>query len=212
MEIINLAIVEDEKVVRESLVTFFSENRLINISFVAESIEQFLSQLKEAVVLDVNLILLDIGLPGLSGIQGIYHIRKYLPEADIVMLTTFEQDENIFDALCAGACSYISKRTSLVQIQEALYVVHRGGSYMSPSIARKIANKFRPDRQTKTAQLTERQRQIVDALVDGLSYKLIAAKLGVSLDTVRDHIKKIYRALNVNSKAEVIKRSIDGKL
>ena len=209
---INWAIVEDEKVVRESLTTFFSDHRAINIEFTADSIERFLDQLKEAIEINVNLILLDIGLPGMSGIQGIYHIRKYLPEADIVMLTTFEQDDNIFNALCAGACSYISKRTSLAKIQEALFVVHRGGSYMSPSIARKIANKFMPNRQQKTTSLTDRQRQIVSALVDGLSYKMIGDKLGISIDTVRDHIKKIYRALDVNSKAEVIKRSLDGRL
>ena len=78
----------------------------------------------------------------MSGIEGIRHIRQKFPEADIVMLTTFEEDENIFKALCAGACSYISKRTSLAKIQEALFLVHRGGSYMSPSIARKIAKHF----------------------------------------------------------------------
>ncbi|MDF1695036.1 MAG: response regulator [Saprospiraceae bacterium] len=87
-------------------------------------------------------MLLDIGLPGMTGIEGIQHIRSYLPEADIIMFTIFEDDKNIFDALTAGACQYISKRTSLAKIQEALFVVYRGGPYMSPSIARKIAKHF----------------------------------------------------------------------
>ena len=148
----------------------------------------------------------------MTGIQGIQHIRQFLPEADIVMLTSFEDDENIFNALTAGACSYISKRTSLAKIQEALFVIHRGGSYMSPSIARKIARHFMPKVNEKTNLLTPRQYEIVEGLVDGLSYKLIADKLDISIDTVRFHIKRIYRALEVNSKAELIRKSLDGDI
>ena len=148
----------------------------------------------------------------MSGLEGIRHIRQKLPEADIVMLTTFEEDKNIFKALCAGACSYISKRTSLMKIQEALFIINRGGSYMSPSIARKIAKHFMPKAPKEKDLLTPRQIQIVDGLVEGLSYKLIADKLSISIDTVRDHIKRIYRTLEVNSKAEVIRKSLNGDI
>ena len=212
MELIKLGIVEDERMVRESLVSFFSEHRGIQIKLVSDSMESFLEELKTMRSQDINLVLLDIGLPGISGIEGIRHIREKLQQADIVMLTTFEEDENIFKALCAGACSYISKRTSLAQIREALFVVHRGGSYMSPSIARKIAKHFMPKKRTKNDVLSPRQKQIVDALVDGLSYKMVADKLSISIDTVRDHIKRIYRALDVNSKAEVIRKSLEGEI
>lgn len=212
MEQINLCLIEDDPVIRESLQSFFSVHPAIDVNLVAGSVEDFLSQATSAARLNVNLILLDIGLPGMSGIEGIRHIRQKLPEADIVMLTTFEEDDNIFKALCAGACSYISKRTSLAKIQEALFVVHRGGSYMSPSIARKIAGHFMPKAARQGAALTPRQQQIVDALVDGLSYKMIADKLEISIDTVRDHIKRIYRALEVNSKAEVIRKALKGEI
>lgn len=212
METIKLCIIEDDAVIRESLENYFGVNPSIKINLVAHSMEDFFEKANNALSLDINLVLLDIGLPGISGIEGIRHIRQKLPEADIVMLTTFEEDENIFKALCAGACSYISKRTSLIKVQEALFVVHRGGSYMSPSIARKIALHFMPKEKNKDDVLSPRQKQIVDALVDGLSYKLIADKLCISIDTVRDHIKRIYRALEVNSKAEVIRKSLDGEI
>lgn len=212
MEIIKLAIVEDDVLIRESLVKFFGKNPNIDIRLVAGSMEDGLEQLSDRRLGDINLILLDIGLPGMSGLEGIRHLRQKLPEADIVMLTTFEEDDKIFKALCAGACSYISKRTSLLKIQEALVLVRRGGSYMSPSIARKIAQHFMPREARPQDVLTPRQRQIVDGLVEGLSYKLIADKLSISIDTVRDHIKRIYRTLEVNSKAEVIRRALEGDL
>ena len=212
METIKLCIVEDDKVIRESLENYFGINKAIEINLVAGSIEDFLVKVNDSISLEINLVLLDIGLPGMSGIEGIRHIRLKFPEADIVMLTTFEENEKIFKALCAGACSYISKRTSLLKIQEALFVVHRGGSYMSPSIAREIAKHFMPKARKKNDLLTPRQKQIVDGLVDGLSYKLIADKLSISIDTVRDHIKRIYRTLEVNSKAEVIRKSLDGDI
>lgn len=212
MENIKLCIIEDEEVIRESLKSFFGEIPGIEIEVVGVSVEDFLEKAEQAVQLDVNLVLLDIGLPGMTGLEGIRHIRKVLPEADIVMLTTFEEDDKIFKALCAGACSYISKRTPLVKIQEALFVVHRGGSYMSPSIARKVAKHFMPKQKREDDILTPRQQQIIEALVEGLSYKMIADKLSISLDTVRDHIKRIYRTLQVNSKAEVIRMSLNGEI
>jgi len=212
METIKLCIIEDDRVIRESLTQYFGLNPAIRINLVATSVEDFLDQVKEDYSIEVNLVLLDIGLPGMSGLNGIRYIKQKYPEADIVMLTTFEEDDKIFNALCAGACSYISKRTSITKIQDALFIVHRGGSYMSPSIARKIAKHFMPKAKTKEDLLTPRQKQIVDGLVDGLSYKLIADKLNISIDTVRDHIKRIYRALEVNSKAEVIRKSLEGEI
>ena len=212
MENIKLALIEDEPVVRESVQSYLSANPAVTIQLTAASVEAALQHLQNPRNRDINLILLDIGLPGMSGLEGIRHLRQKLPEADIVMLTTFEEDDKIFKALCAGACSYISKRTSLAKIQEALFVVHRGGSYMSPSIARKIAAHFMPRQAKEQDTLTPRQKQIVDGLVEGLSYKLIADKLSISIDTVRDHIKRIYRALEVNSKAEVIRKALKGDI
>ena len=210
MEDIKLAIIEDDAVIKESLETFMVEHPSIEITASVTSVEDFLELAQSIDKPKANVLLLDIGLPGMTGIQGIYHIRKNYPDLDIIMLTTFEEDEKIYDALCAGACSYLSKRTPLIKIREAVFTVYRGGSYMSPSIARKIAERFMP--KPKKEELSERQKQIVQALVDGLSYKMIADKLNISLDTVRDHIKRIYRTLEVNSKIEVIKKVMDGEI
>ena len=213
MESINIAIVEDDPVIRESLENYLGINPALQIVLTADRVEQFLEERKIDSRQKIDLLLLDIGLPGMSGIEGLPHIRKCCPDTDIVMLTTFEEQELIFKALCAGACSYITKRSSLAKIQEAVFIVHRGGSYMSPSIARKIAMHFMPKAEKQEdAILTKRQKEIVSGLVDGLSYKMIANKYNISLDTVRDHIKRIYKTLQVNSKAEVIRIALEGKL
>jgi DNA-binding NarL/FixJ family response regulator len=212
MEKINIAIVEDDNLIRESLENFLCEHPSLSISLVAESVELFLEAIKDASRPVIDLLLLDIELPGMTGIQGIYHIKQKYPQLDIVMLTTFEEEETIFNSLCAGACSYISKRTPLATIREAVFTVYRGGSYMSPSIARKIAQHFMPKEQKEGELLSVRQKEIVQGIVDGLSYKMIADKLNISIDTVRDHIKRIYRALEVNSKAEVIRKSLEGEI
>ena len=152
--------------------------------------------------------------PGISGIDGIPKIHKINKDIDIVMLSAYEDSERIFKALQAGAIGYISKKSSLVHIKEAIDIINRGGSYMSPSIARKVIGFFTPKIKAanKDALLTNRQNQIVEGLADGLSYKLIANKYEISLETVRDHIKKIYKKLGVNSKAEVISKKLKGEI
>ena len=211
VEKIQLAIIEDDAVIRKNLQAFMGANPAIVVRYVAESVEAFIQTIKEDGQAEADILLLDIGLPGMSGLEGIAPIKQLLPTAEIIMLTTYEEEETIFKALCAGAVAYLSKRTSLSKIQEALFVIHRGGSYMSPSIARKVVAYFAPVQQEK-ASLTDRQLQIVQGVVDGLSYKLIADKYMISIDTVRDHIKKIYRALNINSKSELVKKALKGEL
>lgn len=213
MENIRLAIIEDDPVIRESVETYLGAHPALQFSIVAVSVEDFFEKAEKSVRLpQVDVLLLDIGLPGMSGIEGIRHIRQKFPDTDIVMLTTFEEDDKIFKSLCSGACSYISKRTPLSTIQEAVFTIHRGGSFMSPSIARKVVEHFMPKERREEDLLSPRQQQIVQGLVDGLSYKLIADKLSISIDTVRDHIKRIYRTLEVNSKAEIIRKALEGDI
>ena len=210
MSTITLGIIEDDQLVQESLKEFFHAQAEIDCVLMSSSVEDFLTSIISLKTLP-EIILLDINLLGMSGIKGIPLLLNELPKADIIMLTTFEDNDSIYKALCAGSCSYLSKKTPLKKIKEAIEVVHKGGSYMSPSIARKIVNSFAP-KQNKSNLLTPRQKEIVAEIVDGKSYKMIANDLFVSIDTVRTHIKNIYKALEINSKAELIKKSYDNEL
>jgi DNA-binding NarL/FixJ family response regulator len=177
---------------------------------ISSSIEDFLERVfSSEKVLDI--ILPDINLLGMSGIKGILLILNELPKVDVIMLTTFEDNDSVYKALCAGACSCMSKTTPLKNSLETVEIVHNGGSYMSPSIERELVNRFTPKR-NQSDLLTSRQKEIVTGIVDGKNYKIIASDLFVSLDTVRSHIKNIYKALEINSKAELIKKSYDNKL
>lgn len=207
-EKINIVIVEDDPVVLESLVSFFNLHELLNVLQTFTSAEQLLSWIEEGKETQF-ILLLDIQLPGITGVEALPEIKIFLPTVDVIILTTFEETDMIFKALSAGACSYVSKRSSLQRIKEAVEVVAEGGSYMSPAIARKIADYYAPK---KNNQLTYRQLEIVKGIVNGKSYKMIANDLFISLDTVRSHIKNIYNTLEINSKAELIKKSYDNEL
>ncbi|PHS67973.1 MAG: DNA-binding response regulator [Flavobacterium sp.] len=208
MKTINLAIIEDDLIIQESLVEFFGMQENIVTVLVASSVESFFEKIKNCEKAP-KILLLDINLPGLSGLEGLPLIKKELPELDVMMLTTFEETDKIFKALSCGACSYLSKRVSLQKILEAVKIVNNGGSYMSPAIARKIANFYAPK---KKQLLTERQLEIVEGIVSGKSYKMIASDLFVSIDTIRSHIKNIYKTLEINCKAELINKSFNKEI
>ncbi len=210
MKNIQLIIIEDDAVIQESLRDFFDGTNGFHCALISSSVEEFIADFNELEIAP-DILLLDINLPGMSGIEGIPLLLNELPALDIIMLTTFEDSDSIFKALSAGACSYLSKRTPLKKIKEAVEIVYNGGSYMSPSIARKIANHFNPSTPQKNL-LTPRQKEIVAEIVDGKSYKMIAEKLFVSIDTVRSHIKNIYKTLEINCKAQLIKKSYDNEI
>lgn len=182
----------------------------IEVVHTGYSIEDFLHTALDKKV-EPHIILLDINLPGMSGIDGIAFLKEKYPQVDIVILTTFEDNDHIFSALKAGACSYLTKQTPLTEIAGAVKVVDKGGAYMSPAIARKITDHFAP-KQKKRTRLTPRQKEIVHLIVQGKSYKMVADSLFVSIDTVRSHIKNIYRLLEINSKAELMRKSFDNEL
>jgi DNA-binding NarL/FixJ family response regulator len=208
----SLGIIEDEMDYREGLKGFFQQQSEFGEILSANSVETFL----EAVQLESppDLILLDIGLPGgMSGLEGIIKLREQFPEMDIVMLTSYDEPDRIFRAIQAGADAYLTKRARLQEIKETILMVRGGGSYMPPSIARKFFDYISglPPKQ-KTAILTKKQEEIVQYLVKGLSYKMIADEMEISIETVRDHIKKIYRKLHINCKVEVIRLRLEGKI
>jgi len=208
---ISVAIVEDDTFIRDSLREFIdSEPEMICIS-AKESVESFMGFLTNKNLPDV--ILMDIGLPGMSGISGIKLIKEKFPEINILMLTVYHDSNRIFQSLCAGASGYLLKNTPFSEIKTAINIVHEGGSFMSPQIARKVVDFFQEDRKKKKSScLTQKEKEIVLGLVDGLSYKMIATQSYITIETVRTHIKNIYKKLQVHSKAEVIKKSFNGEI
>lgn len=209
MSKIRVSIIEDNKVIRDNVSKFISFHDDFEIAAVHGSAKTFLESLQIGGV-QTDILLLDIGLPGISGLEAIPLILEKMPDLNIVMLTTYEEEDVIVKALCSGACSYISKKASLEEIVEALRIVAAGGSYMSPSVAREIVNHLMGGRVSKATILTDRQREILEKLVDGKSYQTIAAELYVSIETVRSHVKKMYKVLHVNNKTEAITQYMKG--
>lgn len=161
-----------------------------------------------------DVVLMDIDMPGLTGIEATPLVKALLPETQVVMLTVFEDEEKIFQAIRSGASGYLLKRTPPGEVIQAIFDVHRGGSPMTASVARKVLHFFREPAQVTVPdyQLSPRELDILKGLVKGYSYKLIADELFISIDTVRSHIRHIYEKLQVNSKTEAVLKAIREKL
>jgi DNA-binding NarL/FixJ family response regulator len=157
-----------------------------------------------------DVVLMDIDMPGISGIEAVQIIKQNFKDVHIIMQTVFDDDDKIFNAIQAGADGYILKKTPPAKILEAIIEVQTGGAPMTPGIAAKTLQLFRsglkplPDK--KEAQLTERQKEILEGIVSGMSYKMIAEKLSLSVDTIRYHVKNIYETLQVHSRFELMKQ------
>jgi DNA-binding NarL/FixJ family response regulator len=210
----DIAIVEDNVKIRDLIQQYLNMQADIRCGFAASSVESLLSHLKEG--FRPAIVLMDIDLEGMSGIDGMKLVKSQYPDVEIIMLTVYHDSHKIFNSLRAGASGYLLKHTSLPEIREAIDVVLAGGSPMSPQIARKVITFFNsPDEgaeEKPESGLTLREQEIVVGLVDGLSYKMIADRMDISIDTVRAHIRNIYKKLHVNSKAEVIAKSLRGEI
>lgn len=201
MKQIDLIIVEDNPGIRTAMEKYLSGDKELFSSVVSyESVEALLEdeQCKGA-----DLMLLDINLPGMSGIDGILPIKRKLESVQIVMISVLNDSQSIFRAICSGASGYIDKDTSLSEIKAALVDVHNGGSPITPSIARKVFDYFQPANPVQET-LSYREQEVVAGIVDGLSYKLIADRLDVSINTIRKYIRQVYTKLQINSKGELI--------
>ncbi len=195
----SLILVEDNKDLREGLRIIFDEHKdefnCLGMFADAES------ALKKLTMLKPEIILMDINLPGMSGIECMKKARQALPGVEIIMLTVFADDETVFDSLCAGACGYITKNASPEEILDAIREVKKGGAPMSSRVARMVVTSFKG---FEDASLTDREREVLEQLCKGKSYKMVADALFISHDTVRHHIKNIYKKLQVHSVSEAI--------
>ncbi len=209
---IEIGIVEDNIKIRNLIQKFLDMQEKMSCKIAVDSVEEMLEHLEENESPDV--LLMDIQLPGMSGIEGISIIKKKYPDIEIIMLTIYHDSHKIFNSLVAGASGYLLKHTSLPEIKESIENLVQGGAPMSPQIARKVIEHFKKPEPEKNpdSDLTSREQDIVNGLVDGLSYKLIADRFDISIDTVRAHIRNIYKKLHVNSKAEVIAKSLRGEI
>lgn len=200
---IKVSIVEDDAWIRENLATQIAQANGFVCAGSYASAEEALQQLPAQ---PPDVILLDINLPGMNGIECARKLKSLLPTAQILMLTVYEDSDRIFKSLLAGASGYLLKRTPQAEILQAIADVHRGNSPMNGHIARKVVQYFnqrgRADKELET--LSEREREVLDRLAEGIAYKEIADALALSIDTVRMHIKAIYTKLHVHSRGEAV--------
>lgn len=203
---IKVGIVEDEKQIRESLVILINGSEGFSCVHAYESAEAAIAAVPSK---ELDVILMDIHLPGKDGIQCITELKPLCPETQFLMCTSFEDTDSVFRALKAGATGYLTKTTQPSKILDAIVEVYKGGSPMSSHIARKVVASFQPGNNQKAElqKLSEREKEILNELSQGLRYKEIADKLFLSTETVRTHIRNIYEKLQVNSRTEALNKT-----
>ncbi len=204
--IINVAIIEDNSTLRKSLQEIFNESGQMKVVSSLDSCHQIVPEYK---LTQPDVALVDIGLRNNeSGIDCVHIIHQYFPETRIMMFTVFEDDDKIFDSICAGASGYMLKKTPPEEIIRALITLYEGGAPMTPSIANRTLELFRDKIHPPQNEwgLTPREEEVLGHLAEGYTYKKIASKLFISISTVRTHIMNIYEKLQVNSKIEAIRK------
>jgi DNA-binding NarL/FixJ family response regulator len=202
---ISLAIVEDLAEVREGLKQFISLSPEFTILDTFRTAEEALDSLAR---IAPDIVIMDINLPGMSGIECIRQVKKKNSHTQFMMFTIYENDEKVFEALKAGASAYLLKNTGLMQLVEALKELHCGGSPMSANIARKLVTLFQDEHaDAKPTGLSKRENEILQLLSRGLLYKEIADQLKISVGTVRQHIHNIYEKLHVHNRTEAINKA-----
>ena len=207
MKPIEVLIYEDNNDMRNGLAQLISRTTGLKLSGAFADCMATEAQVKKLVP---DVILMDIDMPVINGIQAVQLIRHFDIDVQILILTVFDTNEKIFDALCAGASGYLLKKTIPSKIVEAINDVHMGGTPMTPEIAKKVLGHFskQPLKNKEQYKLTDREKDILFCLTQGYSYKMIAAQLQISIDTVRFYIKQIYLKLQVNSAPEAIAKAL----
>ncbi len=207
MSTISVVIVEDLEEVSEGLAAFIKEDSDLSLVGSFTTAEAALLELPQ---LAPDIVIMDINLPGMSGIECVQEIKKSTPAIQFMMFTVYENNDQVFEALKAGASGYLLKKTPPLQIIEAIKELHQGGSPMSAAIARKLVTLFVEQHKTEPAPeaavLSPREKEVLHLIARGLLYKEIAEELGISFHTVRQHIGRIYEKLHVQNKTEAINK------
>ncbi len=213
MKVINVAIVEDNKTIREGLSALINGTEGFKCVGSYSNCESFLKDLEST---NIDVVLMDIGLPGMNGIEGVKRAKQINPDVSILMLTIYEESEIVYDALCAGAYGYLVKKTPPLRLIDAIMEVYEGGSPMSSRIARQVISSFQNSKNGSHVDsqynLSNREREVLNHLADGSNYQEIANELFISVDTVRHHIRNIYKKLQVHSQSEAVAKAIRKKL
>jgi len=212
---LRIAIFDDNKNIRESISLLLATEPNFDV---VGSFSHVLDCVDDVQSCKPDVVLMDIEMPGMTGIEAVTKIKKEYPQVQVLMQTVFEDDDRVFDSICAGASGYILKNFLNTKLVDSINELQYGGSPMSPSIARKVLNKMqsvssviKPE-ETPDYQLTNREKEVLSCLVNGLSYKMIGADLGISYETVRSHVKKIYEKLHVASLTEVVAKAIHQRI
>lgn len=206
METIRVSIVEDITEIRDGVQFVLNQTEGFACVSTYGSAEEAATRLP---VHKPDVVIMDINLPGMSGIECIRKVKPHLPRTQFMMFTIYEDSEQVFEALAVGASGYLLKKTPLLKIAESVRELHEGGSPMSAGIARKLVATFQPTPAGQT--LTVREKEIVDYLAKGLLYKEIASKTSISINTVRQHIHNIYEKLHVQNRTEALNRLYGGR-
>ncbi len=203
---INVTVVEDDDEIRESLAILINGTPGYACISTFGDCESAIIGVKDD---SPDVILMDIGLPGMSGLEGIRIIKEKKPSIDILMLSVHQDSNMVFEALCAGACGYLIKDTQPLKLLDAIKEAHDGGAPMSTKIARMVVNSFKTE---DHSALTQRETQVLVQLCKGKSYRMIAETLFVSEETIKRHIKNIYKKLEVSSKSEAVAKAFKERL
>lgn len=208
---IRVAIVEDQPEIREGLAALIDGTSGYRCIGAFRSMEEALARIHAPLP---QVVLIDIGLPGMSGIEGIRALKARFADVLVLVLTIYDDDERIFEAMCAGACGYLLKKTPPARLLDSIKEVVEGGAPMSPEVARRVIDLFRDIRPPEHADyhLTPHETRLLKLLVDGHNYKSAAVELRVSVNTISFHMRRVYEKLQVHSKSEAVAKALRQRL
>jgi DNA-binding NarL/FixJ family response regulator len=208
---IAVAIIEDERDIRECLAVLVNGTPGFSCTGSFRTMEEALEKIPQRLP---DVVLSDIGLPGMSGIDGVKILKNRHPNVLVLMLTVYDDDERIFDAMCAGACGYLLKKTPPARLLDGLREAVHGGAPMSPEVARRVIALFREIRPPERADyhLTPHETRLLKLFVEGHNYKTAAAELRVSVNTINFHVRSIYEKLQVHSRSEAVAKALLNRL